>query len=181
MFDAAYQGLWPTHDHKGNPISVAHGKKRSDRKGQQLCGPYKALFVESRGDYKFHKETYKIHSYNDLQCCHRCLARKTLGLSKQEFADLDTGFRAQLQAALSGQSLSPAIKRLRTGTVFEDAERMANDPGMLYTCTRAHLCVSCSVFASLCSLLGVCVRLTSCVCVCVFCTLSLLVFSPPIT
>jgi hypothetical protein len=91
------EGKWATHDHLNNPITLEHGARRFEMRGQPLAGPWKGAFVRSGGDWKYNVETYNLKSYAMNRCCHKCNAEKSEGaLCFCDFRDA-SGWRATVK------------------------------------------------------------------------------------
>lgn len=74
-FEALLTGSWPRRDHTGKLLRKHHGRRRFIRRGEKLI--FRGALVSITGDYKYHVETYRIRSYANTECCHRCQASKT--------------------------------------------------------------------------------------------------------
>ena len=72
---ACFRGEWPMFDHKGE---VPQGRAKS-MMGHKIAGGYRMALCQIRGDMKFLKELFVFKSsYAHNNCCHRCVASKTI-------------------------------------------------------------------------------------------------------
>jgi hypothetical protein len=71
-FEVMGSGRWPSHNHLGQPLTGTRGS----RAGKQLIGGRIAVWTETRGDWKWLKESFKFDHYANNRCCHLCGASR---------------------------------------------------------------------------------------------------------
>lgn len=73
-FEVLASGLWPETDHAGRPWSKRSWRTRLQ--GQPLMDGRLGVWTETRGDWKWLKETFHLRHYANLSCCHLCDASR---------------------------------------------------------------------------------------------------------
>ena len=66
-------GVWPSHDHRGQPLTPGLRKSLA---GKPLMGDRIGVWTETRGDWKWLKESFKFDHYANNRCCHLCGASR---------------------------------------------------------------------------------------------------------
>ena len=74
------ENTWPATDYYGVPWPRKSYRNRY--KGEKLFGDYMMIAAEILGDWKWLKECFRLPQwYGKLDCCHKCVARKKLGVN----------------------------------------------------------------------------------------------------
>lgn len=71
-FGVLGSGVWPHLDHCGKPLTGA----RAGLAGKNIMGGRIAVWSETRGDWKWLKESFKFDHYANNSCCHLCSASR---------------------------------------------------------------------------------------------------------